>query len=147
MARRPRSRISARAFWPRRCARCGAAPARPLQILVATSGDTGGAVAAAFHRQPGIEVAVLFPKGLVSPTQQRQLTCWGDNVRSFAVRGRFDDCQRLVKQAFADPRAARALRALLGQQHQSRPAAAADGVLLGGESADLARARRAAPRS
>jgi threonine synthase len=76
--------------------------ARPLQILVATSGDTGGAVAAAFHRQPGIEVTVLFPKGLVSPTQERQLTCWGDNVRSLAVHGRFDDCQRLVKEAFAD---------------------------------------------
>jgi hypothetical protein len=45
---------------------------------------------------------VLFPKGLVSPTQQRQLTCWGDNVRSFAVRGTFDDCQRMVKQAFVD---------------------------------------------
>ena len=75
---------------------------RPLTILVATSGDTGGAVAAAFHRRAGIEVAVLFPKGLVSPTQERQLTCWGDNVRSFAVRGTFDDCQRLVKDAFLD---------------------------------------------
>ncbi len=75
---------------------------RPLKILVATSGDTGGAVAAAFHRRPGIEVAVLFPKGLVSPTQERQLTCWGDNVQSFAVRGTFDDCQRLVKEAFLD---------------------------------------------
>ncbi|MDE2052687.1 MAG: pyridoxal-phosphate dependent enzyme, partial [Gammaproteobacteria bacterium] len=80
---------------------CGPA-ARPLTILVATSGDTGGAVAAAFHGRPGIEVAVLFPKGLVSPTQERQLTCWGGNVRSFAVRGTFDDCQRLVKQAFLD---------------------------------------------
>jgi len=77
---------------------------RPLRILVATSGDTGGAVAAAFHRRPGFEVVVLFPKGLVSPTQQQQLTCWGDNVRSFAVRGSFDDCQRLVKQAFLDER-------------------------------------------
>ena len=76
---------------------------RTLKILVATSGDTGGAVAAAFHRHGGIEVAVLFPKGLVSPTQERQLTCWGENVRSFAVRGRFDDCQRLVKEAFGDP--------------------------------------------
>ena len=76
---------------------------RPLTILVATSGDTGGAVAAAFHRQPGIEVVVLFPKGQVSPTQQQQLTCWGDNVRSLAVRGSFDDCQRLVKQAFVEP--------------------------------------------
>ena len=78
--------------------------ARPLTILVATSGDTGGAVAAAFHGRPGIEVAVLFPKGLVSPTQERQLTCWGGNVRSFSVRGTFDDCQRLVKQAFLDRR-------------------------------------------
>ncbi|MGA8705849.1 MAG: threonine synthase [Steroidobacteraceae bacterium] len=75
---------------------------RPLMVLVATSGDTGGAVAAAFYQRRGIEVAVLYPKGLVSPTQERQLTCWGDNVRSFAVRGRFDDCQRMVKQAFAD---------------------------------------------
>ncbi|MGD9599047.1 MAG: threonine synthase [Steroidobacteraceae bacterium] len=76
---------------------------RPLEILVATSGDTGGAVAAAFHRRPGVRVAVLYPKGLVSPTQERQLTCWGDNVQAFAVRGSFDDCQRLVKAAFADP--------------------------------------------
>jgi threonine synthase len=76
---------------------------KPLTILVATSGDTGGAVAAAFHGRPGIEVGVLFPKGLVSPTQERQLTCWGGNVKSFVVRGTFDDCQRLVKQAFMDP--------------------------------------------
>ena len=75
---------------------------RTLTILVATSGDTGGAVAAAFHGRPGIEVVVLFPKGRVSPTQQQQLTCWGGNVRAFAVRGTFDDCQRLVKQAFLD---------------------------------------------
>lgn len=74
----------------------------PLLILVATSGDTGGAVAAAFHRRPGVRVGVLFPKGLVSPIQERQLTCWGDNVQSCAVRGTFDDCQRLVKQAFLD---------------------------------------------
>jgi threonine synthase len=75
---------------------------RPLNILVATSGDTGGAVAAAFHRLAGVEVSVLFPKGLVSPTQEHQLTCWGDNVRSFRVRGTFDDCQRMVKAAFMD---------------------------------------------
>jgi threonine synthase len=76
---------------------------RPLNILVATSGDTGGAVAAAFHRLAGVEVSVLFPKGLVSPTQEHQLTCWGENVKSFAVRGTFDDCQRMVKAAFMDP--------------------------------------------
>jgi len=80
------------------------APSDPLlNILVATSGDTGGAVAAAFHRRPGMAVTVLYPKGLVSPTQERQLTCWGDNVRSFAVHGTFDDCQRMVKEAFVDP--------------------------------------------
>jgi len=76
---------------------------RPLNILVATSGDTGGAVAAAFHQRPGIVVTVLFPKGLVSPTQERQLTCWGDNVHSLRVAGTFDDCQRLVKEAFTNP--------------------------------------------
>ena len=75
----------------------------PLHILVATSGDTGGAVAAAFHNRPGVGVSVLFPKGLVSPTQAHQLTCWGGNVGAFAVRGTFDDCQRIVKEAFADP--------------------------------------------
>ncbi len=77
--------------------------ARPLQVLVATSGDTGGAVAAAFHGRPGVEGAVLYPQGGVSPTQEQQLTCWDGNVRAFAVRGRFDDCQRLVKAALADP--------------------------------------------
>jgi threonine synthase len=78
--------------------------ARPLTILVATSGDTGGAVAAAFHARPGVEVAVLFPAGRVSPRQEKQLTAWGGNVRAFAVRGDFDACQRLVKAAFADER-------------------------------------------
>jgi len=78
------------------------ATGHPLTILVATSGDTGGAVAAAFHGRPGMQVVVLFPKGRVSPTQERQLTCWGGNVRALAVRGTFDDCQRLVKEAFVD---------------------------------------------
>lgn len=91
--------------------RLGGGDARPLTILVATSGDTGGAVAAAFHGRPGVEVAVLFPAGMVSPRQEKQLTAWGGNVRAFAVRGAFDDCQRLVKGAMADPalRAARRL--------------------------------------
>jgi hypothetical protein len=59
-------------------------------------------VAAAFHNRPWAQVVVLFPKGLVSPRQQRQLTCWGGNVHALAVRGTFDDCQRLVKEAFSD---------------------------------------------
>jgi len=98
------ARFLAAALKRARASAGGRGAARTLKILVATSGDTGGAVAAAFHRHSGIEVAVLFPKGLVSPTQERQLTCWGDNVLSIAVRGRFDDCQRLVKQALADDR-------------------------------------------
>ncbi|HEV2861907.1 MAG TPA: threonine synthase [Pyrinomonadaceae bacterium] len=69
-------------------------------VLVATSGDTGGAVAAAFHERPEVRVVILFPKGKVSPRQQQQLTCWGGSVRAFAVRGDFDDCQRVVKTAF-----------------------------------------------
>jgi threonine synthase len=80
----------------------GSRDERPLTILVATSGDTGGAVAAAFHGRPGIRVGVLFPKGQVSPRQQHQLTCWGDNILAFEVDGVFDDCQALVKAAFAD---------------------------------------------
>jgi threonine synthase len=75
----------------------------PLTILVATSGDTGGAVAAAFHRRPWVRVVILYPKGLVSPRQEQQLTCWGENVISLRIDGTFDDCQRLVKQAFQDP--------------------------------------------
>ena len=76
--------------------------ATPLTILVATSGDTGGAVAAAFHRRPWVRVVILYPKGLVSPRQEQQLTCWGDNVSALRVDGSFDDCQRLVKEAFRD---------------------------------------------
>ena len=71
-------------------------------ILVATSGDTGGAVGCAFEQNPGAKVVILFPKGRVSPLQQQQLTCWGKNVQALEVNGDFDDCQRLVKQAFAD---------------------------------------------
>jgi threonine synthase len=72
-------------------------------VLVATSGDTGGAVAAAFHGLADVEVIILFPKNRISARQQAQLTCWGGNVRSFAVNGDFDDCQRIAKAAFADP--------------------------------------------
>lgn len=71
-------------------------------ILVATSGDTGAAVAAAFHRSPGFRVVILYPVGKVSPRQAHGLECWGDKVRAYRVPGDFDDCQRLVKQALAD---------------------------------------------
>ena len=73
----------------------------PLTILVATSGDTGGAVAAAFDGRPGMRVAVLFPEGRVSERQAHQLSCWGENVISLEVQGSFDDCQALVKGAMA----------------------------------------------
>jgi threonine synthase len=76
---------------------------QPLTSLVATSGDTGGAVAAAFHRRPWVRIVVLYPKGLVSARQEQQLTCWGENVLSLRIDGTFDDCQRLVKEAFVDP--------------------------------------------
>lgn len=84
-------------------ARLEASADDPLTILVATSGDTGGAVAAAFHGRQGVAVDVLFPRGQVSPRQEHQLTCWGDNVRAFRVDGPFDACQKLVKDAFVHP--------------------------------------------
>lgn len=71
-------------------------------ILVATSGDTGAAVGAAFHRQPGFRVVILYPDGRVSPRQAHGLGCFGDNVQALRVAGRFDDCQQLVKQALSD---------------------------------------------
>lgn len=78
-------------------------PGPPLRtILVATSGDTGAAVAAAFHRRPGFRVVVLYPDGRVSPRQAHQLGAFGDNVTTYRVAGSFDDCQRMVKAAFGD---------------------------------------------
>ena len=83
-------------------ARLRPADAAPTTILVATSGDTGAAVAAAFHRRPGFNVVILYPDGRVSPRQAHGLGCWGDNVRTFRIKGSFDDCQHLAKQALAD---------------------------------------------
>ena len=74
-----------------------------ITILVATSGDTGGAVASAFHGRSHISVKVLFPKGRVAERQRRQLTGWDGNVSSYEVEGSFDDCQKMVKDAFMDP--------------------------------------------
>ena len=74
----------------------------PTTILVATSGDTGAAVAAAFHRRPNFKVVILYPDGRVSARQAHQLGAFGDNVRAYRVAGTFDDCQRMVKTAFAD---------------------------------------------
>ena len=76
--------------------------ATPLTILVATSGDTGGAVAAAFDERPGMRVLILFPDGRVSDRQAHQLSCWSDKVLSLRVHGAFDDCQAIVKAALAD---------------------------------------------
>lgn len=75
----------------------------PLTVLAATSGDTGGAVASAFLGVPGTRVVVLYPAGQVSPRQEAQFTTLGRNTKALRVEGTFDDCQRLVKEAFSDP--------------------------------------------
>ncbi|MCC5921874.1 MAG: threonine synthase [Cyclobacteriaceae bacterium] len=75
---------------------------KQVTVLVATSGDTGGAVAAAFQNSPKVEVIILYPNGKVSDLQERQLCLGGDNVSAYAIDGTFDDCQNLVKQAFLD---------------------------------------------
>lgn len=77
---------------------------RELTVLVATSGDTGGAVASAFYQVPGTRVIILFPKDKVSPLQEKQLTTLGHNITAIEIDGTFDDCQRLVKSAFLDAR-------------------------------------------
>ncbi len=79
---------------------------RDLTILVATSGDTGSAVASAFYHKNGIQVKVLYPEGRVSKRQEKQLTCWDDNISSYCVTGNFDDCQKMVKTAFQDKKLA-----------------------------------------
>lgn len=86
-------------WWARALARHG----REALVLVATSGDTGGAVAAGMAGVPGLRVVVLFPRDGVSPVQRAQLTAVRPGVHAFAVEGSFDDCQRLVKEAFRDP--------------------------------------------
>ena len=75
---------------------------KELVILVATSGDTGGAVAAGFYKTPGIKVVILYPSGKVSDLQEKQLTTLGHNISALEVDGTFDDCQALVKKAFLD---------------------------------------------
>ena len=75
---------------------------RELTVLVATSGDTGGAVASAFHGVPGTRVVILYPSGKVSGLQEKQLTTLGENIMALEVAGTFDDCQRLVKSAFLE---------------------------------------------
>jgi len=93
------ARFMARAFaWLRR------GEDKPLHILVATSGDTGGAVADGFFGLTGISVTVLYPKGRVSPLQERQIAGLGGNISALAVEGSFDDCQRLVKAVLSQER-------------------------------------------
>lgn len=75
---------------------------RKVTVLVATSGDTGGAVANGFYGVEGVEVVILYPKNRVSPVQEKQLTALGKNIHALEVDGSFDDCQLLVKQAFSD---------------------------------------------
>ena len=73
-----------------------------LHILVATSGDTGSAVGSAFHNVDGLDVTILYPRGKISPLQEKQLSTFTGNVRALKVDGTFDDCQKLVKTAFTD---------------------------------------------
>jgi threonine synthase len=75
---------------------------RPLTVLVATSGDTGSAVAHGFLRVPGIRVVILYPSKRISEAQEKQFTTLGENITALEVAGTFDDCQRLVKQSFSD---------------------------------------------
>ena len=74
-----------------------------ITVLVATSGDTGGAVADGFFGVEGVEVVILYPSGKVSPVQEQQLTTYGGNIHALEVKGDFDACQRMVKEAFTDP--------------------------------------------
>jgi threonine synthase len=78
-------------------------PRKRLNVLVATSGDTGSAVGDAFKGVEGIDVYILYPAGEVSGRQKKQLDTIGQNVQAISVVGKFDDCQNLVKQAFSDP--------------------------------------------
>ncbi|BDU74231.1 threonine synthase [Mesoterricola silvestris] len=89
-------------FLARMLALAARGDGRRRTVLTATSGDTGAAVASAFLGLPGFQVVVLYPAGRVSPLQERQFATLGDNVRTFAVEGSFDDCQALVKGAFGD---------------------------------------------
>ena len=84
-------------------AECLEVLAKKITIMVATSGDTGSAVAGAFYHKKNINVIILYPQGKISKRQEHQITCWGDNVLALAIEGTFDDCQRLVKAAFLDP--------------------------------------------
>jgi threonine synthase len=75
---------------------------KPITILTATSGDTGAAVADAFYKAKGIRVCILYPKGRISPLQEKLFCTLGGNIKTFAVDGTFDDCQKLVKDCFSD---------------------------------------------
>ncbi|MGV3763559.1 threonine synthase [Parapedobacter sp.] len=97
-------------FMSRVMATLSEADERVLDVLVATSGDTGGAVALGFLGVPGTRVTILYPRGKVSPVQELQLTTNGRNIRAVEVDGTFDDCQALVKEAFNDAELKAALR-------------------------------------
>ena len=109
-------------------------------VLVATSGDTGSAVARGFAGVPGTRVVVLYPAGKVSPFQEAQMATIGGNVTAVRVAGVFDDCQRLVKSALAGP-GPRAAAAVVGELDQHRPAAAADVLLRSPATSRSPRAR------
>jgi threonine synthase len=92
-------------FGARFMAQCLAAfhQGGPMTILTATSGDTGAAVAHAYYGQPGIDVVILYPKGKISPLQEKLFCTLGENIRTISVESDFDTCQKLVKESFEDP--------------------------------------------
>jgi threonine synthase len=96
--------LSFKDFGARFFARCleELGQGRLVKVLVATSGDTGSAVASALHNKRAIEGIILFPKNKISSRQQAQIACWGDNIQAVAVNGSFEQCQQLVKMAFAN---------------------------------------------
>ena len=120
-----------------------AAQRRKLTILVATSATPAARSRRRFTAGRGSTSSCCIRRAWSRERQAQQLACWGGNVRTFAVRGTFDDCQRMVKEAFARPGARRDASAVVGQQHQRRPPAAADGVLRQGGPGAVARDRPA----
>ena len=93
---------------------------RELTVMVATSGDTGSAVAQGFYRVPGMKVVVLYPEGRISPVQEQQIATLGENITALEVAGSFDDCQKLVKQSLAD-----------GELQRKRPLTTANSINIG----------------
>jgi len=110
-----------------------------ITVLTATSGDTGGAVAHAFHGLPGFRVVVLFPDGKVTPRQERQFSTLRGNVTAVAVQGDFDDCQRLAKEAFGEKAHSRSPGQSIAPTPAERSVSAEQSVLTSANSINVGR--------